>query len=236
VGIGGSRAETAIATALRRGVDEGVHIEFDPIDRISGEKYAAVLARTIEREGAKIAILGDSSSLWGTELIGQVGESIGWPALTHVTQIGDEQVARDITSTDERLAIQRKVDTGKQEVLTVDTPAVVGVDSGYANPERASIETVIDSQSRAIRKIPLDRVTPSETRFSMSVGNLQLKGVTPNDQWGSGSPPQAGTVQDRILTMLGRRGSESSSGELLDKPPEEAAEEVVDYLLSENLV
>lgn len=237
VGIGGDPAKESVRTALTRGVDRGVHVAFEPIEEIIGEKYATVLARIAAREDADALYVGESSPLMNAEVTGLAAEALGWPSTTRITALGADEVAVDDKFSADELAVQRKLDIGRQEVLGVSLPAVLGIDSGFANPQRGSLEAAVDGRRTRIRTLPLADVTPDETRFSMSVGNATVERVVPNDRWGRGEPPRDGTVEARIHRMLGRgSGDGHASGDLIDAPPDEAAERVVEYLRTNDLL
>lgn len=237
VGIGGDPAAEAVRTALTTGADRGVHVAFDPIEGIVGEKYATVLARVAASEGADALYLGESSPLMDVEAAGLAAETLGWPSATRITAIGADEVAVDGEFSDDELAVQRKLDIGRQEALGVSLPAVLGIDSGFANPRRASLETAVSGRRAEIRTLPLEDVAPGESRFSMSVGAATIERVVPNERWGRGNPPRDGTVEERIHRMLGRGSGEGhAGGDLIDAPPAEAADRVVDYLRENELL
>lgn len=242
VGIGGESAQESVRSALTMGVDQGVQVAFKPIEGIIAEKYATVLARVAARRNANALYIGESAPLMGVEVAGIAGETLNWPSLSRVTAIGadvesDESVDIEASLGTDETAVQRKLAIGRQEILGITLPAVIGVDSGYANPRRAALETVVTGRQQSIEELELEDVAPNESRFSMSVGNATIEDVTPNQRWGYGRPPRGGTVEERIYRMLGRgTGDERSAGEQIDAPPEEAAERVVDYLKQNELL
>lgn len=246
VGVGGDRARTAIRSALRMGADEGHRVAFDPVDATAGAKFAEIVAEMTVREAADLVVVGETAPLMGAEVVGTVGETLGWTACNRVREIGREAVDADVGGgrdgegnvDDERgLALQRRVESGRHEILTVDPPAVLGVDRRFANPRRAPLDAVVEGQQAAVETVPLERVAPDENRFSACVGDARVERVTPNDHWGSGAPPRGGAVEGRILEMLGRDEEGSgSAGEVVDAPPEEAAERVVAYLRENELL
>lgn len=238
VGIGDDRAQKAVRSALRRGADDGVLVEYDPVDEAIGEKYAKVLARAAGRERPDALFIGESSPVTGVEIGGMAAHHLGWPSVTRSTAIGAEEVETECSLDDEELAIQRKLDIGKQEVLAVDPPAVIGIDGSFANPTRAPLDVVIAGGKKEIRTVDLETVAPSESRFSMSIGNAQIEAITANERWGRGRPPRAGGVEERIRRMLGRDARAGGDGGTIhqDVSPEEAGERVLSYLRANELL
>jgi electron transfer flavoprotein alpha/beta subunit len=234
-GIDGDSARDAVRAGLRMGADEGVQVVYDPIEEAIGEKYARVLARTAGRERADALFVGQSAPMMGPEVTGMAAEVLDWPAVSRVTAIGADAVAADADGPG--LPLQRKLGVGKQEVVTVEPPAVVGVDGSFGNPRRAPLDAVIAGGRAEIRTVDLESVAPSESRFSMSIGNATVESVTSNERWGRGRPPQSGGVEERIRRMLGRDAGGDDGGEILDDvSPEEAADRVVDYLEEHDLL
>ncbi|NHX37488.1 MULTISPECIES: electron transfer flavoprotein alpha/beta- subunit [Halolamina] len=237
VGIGGDPAKRCVRAALERGADEGLHVAYDPIEEAAGDKYATVLARVAARESPDVVVVGQSSSFAGSEIATFVGEQLDWPAATRVTRLGTPNIDTEVTVDQGELAVQRKLAIGRQEAVVVESPTVLGIDAGYTDPDRAPLSTIVAGQQAEIETVPLEDVAPGESRFSMSVGAATMEDVTPNERWGRGRPPRTGTVEQRIYRMLGRGTDEgTSAGERIDAPPEEAAEQVVDYLRRNELL
>jgi electron transfer flavoprotein beta subunit len=237
VGIGGDPAKRCVRAALERGADEGLHVAYDPIEEAAGDKYATVLARVAARESPDAVIVGQSSSFAGSEIATFVGDQLDWPAATRVTRLGTPNIDAEVTVDQGELAVQRKLAIGRQEAVAVESPTVLGIDAGYTDPDRAPLSTIVAGQQAEIETVPLEDVAPGESRFSMSVGAATMEDVTPNERWGRGRPPRTGTVEQRIYRMLGRGTDEgTSAGERIDAPPEEAAEQVVNYLRRNELL
>ncbi|MEA5388203.1 hypothetical protein VB773_00595 [Haloarculaceae archaeon H-GB2-1] len=236
VGIGGDRAETAIEAALRAGADDAVHVAYDPVGDPLGEKWASVLARTVQRVGGDAVFVGESAPTMGSEVAAIAGRKLGWATTTNVTALGSEAVAGDHAADEDALLVQRRLEPGRQEVLSVDTPAVLGVDSGFANPPRGSLDDVIAGQKADPTRYDLEAVAPGESRFSMSVGSLTRRECTANERVGRGAPP-SGSVEARIRNVMGgaSESGDGGDGERIDAPPAEAAERVAEYLAERDL-
>lgn len=237
VGIGGDSARNCVRSALERGADNGLHVEYDPIEEVAGEKYAIVLARVAARKSPDIVVVGQSSSFAGSEIATFAAERLDWPSATRVTELGHRHLDVPVDVEPGELAAQRKLAIGRQEAVVVESPAVLGIDAGFTDPDRAPLDTLVAGQHADIETVPLADVAPGESRFSMSVGAATIEDVTPNERWGRGRPPRTGTVEQRIYRMLGRGSDEgASAGERVDAPPEEAAERVVAYLRENDLL
>ncbi|MFD1600377.1 hypothetical protein [Halobellus rarus] len=237
VGIGGDPARRCVRAALGHGADEGLHVEYDPIEEVAGDKYATVLSRVAARESPDAVVVGQSSSFAGAEIATLVGERLDWPAATRVTRLGTPNLDAEVSIEQGELAVQRKLSIGRQEAVVLKVPAVLGIDAGFTDPDRAPLSTVVAGQRAKIETVALEDVAPGESRFAMSIGAATVEDVTPNERWGRGRPPRAGTVEQRIYRMLGRgTDSGTSAGERIDAPPEEAAEQVVAYLRDQDLI
>jgi len=237
VGVGGDRAREAVRSALAMGADRGVHVEYDPIDEAIGEKYATVLARAAARERPDALFVAEDAPRWGSEVATLAGETLDWAVVSRVTALGVDDVDASPTLGDDETAVQRKVETGRQEVLAVTFPAVVGVATEFANPRRADFATAVAGRRAEVETVALEDVAPGETRFSMSVGRANAEAVVPNARWGRGDPPRTGSVEERIARMLGRgEAGEETGGDVIEVPPDAAAERVVEYLRANDLL
>lgn len=239
VGVGGDAAKRCVRSALERGADRGLHVAFDPIEEIASEKFAAALARVAARESPTAVFVGESDSFAGAEVAGLAAARLDWPSVTRITALDPDDLAveADVDLEASELPVQRKLAIGRQEVVVTALPAVLGVDSGFTDPDRASLDTAIAGRRATIETLELTDVVPGETRFSMSIGNATVETVRPNERWGRGRPPRSGTVEERIYRMLGRgRGGTKSAGERIDAPPDAAAERVVAFLEEKELL
>lgn len=238
VGIGGDRVETALEAAARAGADERLHVEYDPVDEPLDETYAAVLARAVGRVGGDVAFVGEGAPTTSIAVAPMTAERLDWRAATGVTAIGSDDVAGDHDAPEAGLLVQRRLEPGRQEVLAVDRPAVLGIDSGFANPTRGTLAEVVAAQRSEPTTEDLEHVAPDQSRFSMSVGGVTRREVTANDRIGRGAPPQSGSVEERILRVMGSDADDGGSdgGDVIDVPPEEAAERVVSLLQSRDLL
>lgn len=235
IGVGGDAVGEAVRTALAMGATRGVHVAYDPIEEAIPEKWATVLARATAREDVDGLFVGETAPLMSSEVAGHAADTLGWPALTQVTAIGDD-VDGDHDAEGET-PLQRKLSVGRQEVVATSFPAVLSIDSGFANPRRASLATAMTGLRAAVDRTALETVAPAEGRFSMSVGRVSVDTIRPNTFWGRGDPPREGTVEERIARMLGRGATDDrSAGELVDAPPEEAADRVVEFLEANELL
>lgn len=236
VAIGDERSKDALRTALRAGADDAVLVSYDPIEDPLGEKYGKVLAKTIQRENPDLVFIGDDAPIMGVEVPITAAELLNWHSVTAVTAIGEENVAGEYQSEGD-LLVQRKIDIGKQEIVALEPPAILGIDQSYANPTRGSMQEAINAQQKSIRQYDLEEIDPGETRFSMSVGSLNRKTIEAYDRVGYGSPPSSGSVEERIHRVMGQRSKEKQGvGDLIENPPEEAAELVVEYLETQELI
>jgi electron transfer flavoprotein beta subunit len=236
IGVGGEAVGDAIRTALSMGADRGVHVAYDPIEEAIPEKWATVLARAAAREDVDALLVGESAPLMSGEVVTHAADTLGWPAVTQVTAIGDDVEGEYDLETDET-ALQRKLAVGRQEAVATSFPAVLSVHAGYANPRRGSLATAMQGRRTTVEQTALETIAPAEGRFSMSVGRVSVETIQPNTFWGRGDPPRGGGVEERIARMLGRGSTDDrSAGELVDAPPEEAADRVVEFLDANNLL
>jgi electron transfer flavoprotein beta subunit len=236
VAIGDERSKNALRAALRAGADDAVHVSYDPIEDPLGKKYGKVLAKTIQREQPDLVFMGDDAPIMGIEVPVTAARLLDWRSITGVTAIGEENVAGEHQAGDDML-VQRRIDIGKQEIVALETPAILGIDRSYANPTRGSMEEAIEAQQKPIPQYDLEEIAPGETRFSMSVGSLNRKTIEAYDRAGYGAPPNSGSVEERIHRVMGQgSGAKQGAGELIEGSPTEAAEQVVEYLATHELI
>jgi electron transfer flavoprotein beta subunit len=146
VSLGSSASQETLRTAMAMGADRGILVETDA--DLQPLTVAKLLAKVIEREQPKLAILGKQAIDNDASQTGQMlAALLDWPQATFAFKLnvsGDEaEVVREID--------------GGLETVALQLPAVVTADLRLNQPRYATLPNIMKA-----KKKPLDKLTPDE--------------------------------------------------------------------------
>lgn len=166
--MGPPQAREALADAIRRGADRGVHLldkRFAGSDTLA---TARAVARAIEREGPDLVLLGRSTLDGATAQVGpQVAELAGLRHLTQATELSPEGAS---------LRVERETERGSER-WTVELPALISVERGPAPPdaEEGRDGEIEELTADDLRGSPRDYGTRGSPTFVKEVRELTLE-------------------------------------------------------------
>ena len=173
VTMGPDSAVRALHKAVSLGADRSVHLS-DPA--VAGSDVAATgyaLAKTLEREGPDLVLLGQQSDDGECYTIGAVvAEHLGMPSLTQVIKM-------DVDA--ESLRCERQAEYG-YDTVQVKLPAVISVGDAINEPRYPSLKAIMGA-----KKKPLDTVTAGEVQIDAA----KVGGDNSAAQWFAAKPPPA---------------------------------------------
>lgn len=148
---GGRGAEAALRRCLAMGADRAVRVESDAPDPFS---VAGALAAAVGREGADLVLCGVQSSdavqgATGTAL----AERLGLPCVAVVTKV-DWSGSGPAT-------VNRELEGGLVDVVEVDTPALLTIQTGTNEPRYANLRAIKQAELVDIEVVPADGAEPA---------------------------------------------------------------------------
>ncbi|GAD52696.1 electron transfer flavoprotein, beta subunit [Halarchaeum acidiphilum MH1-52-1] len=154
VTIGPERADETIRKALAKGVDRAVRVWDDALagqDLLDVSTKAHLLAAVAEDEDADLVLSGVQAS----------DDSFGATGVALAERLGYEWAAvvsdLDVNADAGEARVNRELEGGLQERLTVDLPAVFTIQTGINEPRYASLRGIRQAQSKEIApKTPTD--------------------------------------------------------------------------------
>lgn len=148
--LGPARVQEALRKALAMGAARAIHLD-DPAFA-GGDALATgrALAAALTREEVDLVITGSQSDDVGYGGTGSVvAGHLGWP---HVWLVMGVEIEEGGTA-----KVTREMESGKNEIVRVNLPAVIEVQAGINHPRYASLKGIM----KAKRK-PLDTVGPAD--------------------------------------------------------------------------
>ena len=204
--VGDDEAEEGLLACLAKGADRAVRI-WD--DALAGEGdpliVAMLLAAAIEREAPDLVLCGVQSSdaatsATGVALAGRLG-------LPHVA------VVRRLELGDGEVTVERELEGGLVELLAVDLPALLTIQTGINEPRYATFRAIKQARDK-----PLEVVDPSAlgvgTEAALAAAGARVAGVSPPPR-GEGArmlEGDADAVAAEIAAILAERLGPGTGG------------------------
>jgi electron transfer flavoprotein beta subunit len=150
VSVGDEETEDAIRRCLAMGADRGIRIEGEEIPVGDPITTARALAAVVSREGADLVLCGVQSSdavqgATGTAL----AELLGLPRVAVVKKI-------DWDRGSSRATVHRELEGGLVDVLEVETPAVLTIQTGINEPRYATLRAIKQAEQQEIEVVEPD--------------------------------------------------------------------------------
>jgi len=143
--VGPPEAEATLRRVLAKGADKAIRVWDDALAGSDGYVIAKVLARTIQALGLKydLILTGAQAADDGYAVVGpMLAELLGIP---HATLVKKEEIL------DGRVRVHRELEGGLEEVVELELPALLTIQTGINEPRYVSIMGI-----RRARKKPLE--------------------------------------------------------------------------------
>ncbi len=192
---------------------------------------AAVLARMVGRVGAELVLLGDGATGGdGTGLTGPaVAERLGRPFVAGIVRCDVEEPGVAV--------VERLVERGDRLVVEVPFPAVLAVSPeapqtcypAYTRAQRVARETI---DLAGLGLSPDDVLAASAgTRYSgWTLANPRARKLF--------APPSTASGAERLRMVMGggRTQKPTADANIIEEPPERAAEQILAFLRQERVI
>jgi electron transfer flavoprotein beta subunit len=151
--IGPERSEETIRMALAKGVDRAIRVWDDAIeeqDLLDVAAKSAILAAIVEAEEPDLVLTGvqandDSFGATGVSLADAI--DFQWAAVVSGVEF---DLGNDVAH------VRRELEGGVEELVDVDLPAVLTIQTGINEPRYASLRGIRQAQSKEIAHLTLD--------------------------------------------------------------------------------
>lgn len=149
--VGDEEAEGALRRCLAMGADRAIRIDAEPRDPIS---TARALAETVAAESPDLVLTGVQSA---DSVQGSTGaalaELVGLPRVAVVTKLE--------WSGSGPATVDRELEGGLVDVVEVDTPALLTIQTGINQPRYANLRAIKQAEQHEIRVVDADPGEPA---------------------------------------------------------------------------
>lgn len=145
--VGPDRVRKTIIKALEMGANHGVHIRETSLDYLSPAARAALIAQYARGKSYDLILTGVMAEDDMECQVGQIlAELLGMPCATSVAY-------RDISRDENEAYVEREIEGGAREGLTIALPALLSIQSGINTPRYPSLSNVLRARSQELETI-----------------------------------------------------------------------------------
>jgi electron transfer flavoprotein beta subunit len=151
VTVGDEESERALRRCLAMGADRAIRVDAEPVDPIS---TARALAAVVTGESPDLVLTGVQSadSVQGSTGVA-LAELVGLPRVAVVTKL-------DWNGTGPA-TVDRELEGGLVDVVEVDTPALLTIQTGINEPRYANLRAIKQAEQLEIAVVTADTGEPS---------------------------------------------------------------------------
>lgn len=142
--VGPSEAEDVLLNCLAKGGKRGIHVWDDALVDSDSFAIAQVIAKVAEHENADYVLTGTLSSDYSFAATGMcVAGLLNWAHAAVVSKV-------DITPDAQQITVNRELEAGIEEEITVESPAVLSIQLGINEPRYASLRGIKQAKAKPI--------------------------------------------------------------------------------------
>jgi electron transfer flavoprotein beta subunit len=157
VSIGPDRVTQALRTALGMGADRAIHVKDPEANGSDALGIAKILGAIAKEEKPDLIYMGMMSEDGNVAAVA--------PMLAEVVGVPHTTAASKIDRSDDKLTVEREIEGGASEVVELQIPALVAVQSGLNQVRYASLKGIM-----AAKKKPFDVKTVADLGLGGQVG------------------------------------------------------------------
>ncbi len=145
--IGPEDAEDGLRKCLAKGGERGIRVWDEAMQGSDPLAIARVIAKVAEREQADMIFTGALASDHGFAQTGvSVAAQLGWPQVAVVSKL-------EYQPGDDKAKVHRELEGGLEEVLNVQTPAVLTIQLGINEPRYASLRGIKQAKAKPVEEL-----------------------------------------------------------------------------------
>ena len=177
VSMGPERAREAIRKGLSMGADRGILITDDGLSGSDALLTAKALAAAIQPESPDLVISATESYDGSTGMVP--------PMLAELLDVPQLTFAKYVEVDDGAVTVHRQTEDGYQ-VVEAETPVLVTVTAGIAEPRYASLKGIMAARSKEVKQVGLgdlgiEKGEPAETVLAINDAETRKAGEVVED-------------------------------------------------------
>jgi electron transfer flavoprotein beta subunit len=200
--VGPDRVSQAIKTALAMGADRAIHINDPEAEGADPLGVARMIHATIGGDGFDLVLAGlqtedDNSAQLGPML----ARLLDVPCATGVTALA-------LADDGKTVRVERELENNRRQVVELDLPAVVSVQTGINQPRYASLKGIMAAKRKEMRVVKLADVGLAADQAGGAAARMRILSMAPPPK-GEGAELVEGSA-DEVAAELVRRIKEKT--------------------------
>jgi len=177
IALGAEEAEDGLLDCLAKGADRALRIWDDRMQDADVMQVARVLAAAVDREQPDLVLCGAQSSDAVNGATGvALAARLGLPRVAVVKRIDVEG---------ERILVDRELEDGVIEVLSITTPALLTIQTGINEPRYASLRAIKQARAKPLEVVGLDELGLDTATIETSAGGRVRRMAVPSQNGGA---------------------------------------------------
>ena len=165
--LGPQDADVMIRMALAKGGDSAIRIDDPRINVLDPLKVAKVLAAVVKGQEFDLVLTGCMANDDGNMAVGvAMAEELGVP---HAAMVKKLEVA------DGKVKAYRELEGGISEVVEIDLPAVITIQTGINEPRYAPIRGIRQAQKKELKVLKLEDLGLAESDVNADSSLVELQ-------------------------------------------------------------
>lgn len=233
ISLGPESVKRSLRKCMAMGADDAIHLRVNGPDNLDVFKTSQALAKAIDSLEYGLILCGDrakDSELSGGQVGPMIAEMLGLP---HVSEIDTMEISPDR----KKAIVHRKLERGDRDVVECLLPALFTVTSGLNSPRYPSFPLSLKAIRRKIREIRLEDLglQSGDWRYKSAMTEV-IKISPPKPRQKKIFTPDSHLSASERISMIVSGGIAEKKGDLIEGSPGEMAEQVVEFLIKENII
>lgn len=189
--IGPARALDALRKGLAMGADRAYHVQGEELTQLNAYPIAKILSKIAEKENFDLILTGLQSEDQSYAMTG--------PMLAELLQIPYTTTVVNVEYNPPTLHVQRELEGGDIQELTLPTPALLTIQTGINTPRYPTLPNIMKAKRKPVQK-------PTLEELSLNLEELQKLNMTQTLQLNYPPKNKSGTIlqgsSDEIVEQL----------------------------------
>lgn len=200
VSLGPQESQDTLRRSLAMGADEALHLS-DPA-LFDGDPYAIARALHAALKDKPFDLLFTGVQA-GDDGYGQVG-----PILAELFNVPHATMVTSLTIEDKKVKVHRELEGGMEEVVSLELPAVLAIQTGINEPRYVSIMGIRKAKSKELREVSCNDISlsPDDCGLAGSLTEIKELFLPPTGKAAeifTGSPED---VSVKVIDILKEKG------------------------------
>ncbi len=200
ISMGGEDTNESLRKCLAMGADEAIRLTDSAFSGSDGYATAKVLAQAIRRLPYDLILTGTQAEDDGFAEVGvMVAKLLGLPHVSIVTRLEVE---------DRKLRVHRELEGGLEEVVEVDLPALLTIQTGINEPRYVSIMGIRKVAKKEIRVLGLSELGLQAEEVGLRGSDIELQRffLPPVGEWAQILEGKPEEIAQRVFEILKDKG------------------------------